>query len=67
MRMMDDKTRNKIAVKRILNSNYPFVYCPTCNKRILNDNGLISRHMRNEHIKDRANNADKPWAFHPTT
>jgi len=60
------KERNNIAIAKLMQSKYPYVYCPECGKKILNDNGLISQHMRNFHIKNRSVNFDKGWRYHPT-
>jgi len=59
------KRDNKIAMRQILNSNYPYVYCPECGIKIINDYGMISQHFRNKHIRDRVVNADKGHKFHP--
>jgi len=57
---------NKMALERIRKSKYPVVYCPECGDRIINDNGIISQHMRNKHIRDRKNNESRGYKFHPT-
>jgi len=56
---------NRIGIKNILKSNYPFVYCPECGEKMLNDYGRVSRHFREKHIKERSSNADRGYRFHP--
>jgi len=57
--------RNQTAMRMIKKSNYPYVYCPECGLKIINDYGRISQHFREKHIKDRSINADKGHRFHP--
>jgi len=64
-RKMSIEQGNKLAMKQILNSNYPYVYCPECGVKIINDYGRISRHMREKHIRERSLNVDKGHRFHP--
>lgn len=59
------KKRNAIGMKTIMNSRYPFVYCPECGEKIVNDNGRISRHFKEKHIKERKENESRGYRFHP--
>jgi len=64
-RLLSIEQNNQLGMKEILKSNYPFVYCPECGSKIINDYGMISQHMRNKHIRERSLNVDKGHRFHP--
>lgn len=46
------RNRNKKWMENFAKKKIKYMKCMTCDKLIPNDNNLISRHFRDEHIKD---------------
>lgn len=47
------RLRNKKWLENFNKKEIKYMRCMTCLKKIPNDNNLISKHMREEHVKDR--------------